>query len=45
MKHPSDKYQVGAMSKLWSVHGWVFHVGWGIIWFPVAGKCVISPLS
>lgn len=45
VKHPNDKYQVGAMSKLWSVHEWVFHVGWRIIWFLVAAEYVISPLS
>lgn len=45
MKRPSDKYQVRAMSKPWSVHEWVFSVGWGIIWFPVAAECVISPVS
>lgn len=41
MKRPRDKYQVGVISKRWLIHERVLHVGWGVIWFPVAAECII----
>lgn len=43
MKRTHDKYRVGVISKRWLIHERVFHVDWGIIWFPVAAECIIFP--